>query len=896
MKPWCLSGSVRVWFLMSLSGCLSAIAISPGWAEVKSGNQNQEVQSQGNFKPLLTRKILQLSEVERPSTSAIMLVQSPIPEAAPISQVVQVTGVKANPTEKGVEVILQTTQGEQLQINNRSQGNNFIADIPNAQLRLPSGDAFTFRSEKPMAGVSEITVINVDANTIRLTVTGEAGLPTVELFDSPDEGLIFSVASAATSAQQPQQPEKSPQPQLEQPTTQTQPNQPSAQQDEPIELVVTGEQDGYDVTDSSTGTRTDTPLRDIPQSIQVVPQQVIKDQQAVRLEDALRNVTGATSSANPSSIRSGFNIRGYGVSEFSGNFLRNGLRDNFASSGLDLSNVERVEVLLGPASVLFGGATPGGTINIITKQPLPNPYYSAEVSIGNYDFYRGALDLSSPLNESGTVSYRLNASYQNRGTFTDFTEIRTLSIAPVVSWTISNSTKLTFEGDFSDFESEKSIGFGLPAVVTVLENPNGDIPRNRNINEGSNNVQVGRIGYRLEHKFSDNWSLFNAFRYGFYRGEDIGFNRASRLLPDNRTLERIAEFTAIPYDNYNFTTNITGKFSTGSIEHQLLLGFDFDKLDQPLQVTQRFAAPIDLFNPVYGQPLGAVLSTLNQRTQTDSLGIYIQDIVSLTNNLKLLLGLRFDTFEQTQENFIANTERSQSGEAFSPRFGLVYQPIETISLYASYSRSFSPTIGTSFDGSVFQPERGTQYEIGVKADISDKLFATLAFYDLTRTNVLTTNPVNTGFSIQTGEQNSRGVELNLRGEILPGWNLIAGYSYIDAKVTEDTFNAGNRLNNTPENAVNLWTTYEIQQGTLQGLGFGLGLFFVGERQGDLANTFELPSYLRTDAAIFYKRERFRATINLRNLFDVNYFENASSRLGVVPGEPFSLQGTISWEF
>lgn len=591
-----------------------------------------------------------------------------------------------------------------------------------------------------------------------------------------------------------------------------------------------------------------------------------------------------------------FNIRGFRVSEFSGNFLRNGLRDNFASSGLDLSNVERVEVLLGPASVLFGGATPGGTINIITKQPLRNPYYSAELSIGNYDFYRGALDISGPLNDSKTLLYRLNASYQDRGTFTDFSEIRTLSIASVINWIISDNTKLIFEGDFSDFEAERYIGFGLPAIGTVLPNPNGDIPRNRNFNEGSNNIQVGRIGYRLEHSFSDNWSLVNAFRYGFYRGEDIGFNRPSSLLPDNRTLERTADFNEIPYDNYNFTTNITGRFSTGSIEHQLLLGFDLDRLDQPLLVTQRAAGPIDLFNPVYGQPLGPVVFSLDQRTQTDSLGIYVQDMVSLTNNLKLLLGLRFDAFEQTQENFIANTQRNQSGEAFSPRFGLVYQPIEPISLYASYSRSFSPAIGTSFDGSIFQPERGTQYEIGVKADINDRLFATLAFYDLTRSNILTSDPINPTFSIQTGEQNSQGIELNFRGEILPGWNMIAGYSYIDAKVTENTLNAGNRLNNTPRNALNLWTTYEIQQGTLQGLGFGLGLFFVGERQGDLANTFELPSYLRTDAAIFYKRERFRAAINLRNLFDANYFETSLNRLGVIPGEPFSVQGTISWEF
>ncbi|MEH2084036.1 MAG: TonB-dependent receptor [Nostoc sp.] len=202
--------------------------------------------------------------------------------------------------------------------------------------------------------------------------------------------------------------------------------------------------------------------------------------------------------------------------------------------------------------------------------------------------------------------------------------------------------------------------------------------------------------------------------------------------------------------------------------------------------------------------------------------------------MKLLLGGRFDLFRQSEEDRIANTETKQSGNDFSPRVGIVYQPIQPISLYASYSRSFTPTLGTGFGGDVFQPERGTQYEIGVKADLNDKLSATLALYDLTRSNVLTedTRPdVPPGqFSIQVGEQKSRGVELTFQGEILPGWNIIAGYAYIDAKVTRDnTLPVGLRFRAVPENTFNLWTSYEFQRGSLQGFGAGVGLFFVGER-------------------------------------------------------------------
>lgn len=187
--------------------------------------------------------------------------------------------------------------------------------------------------------------------------------------------------------------------------------------------------------------------------------------------------------------------------------------------------------------------------------------------------------------------------------------------------------------------------------------------------------------------------------------------------------------------------------------------------------------------------------------------------------------------------------------------------------------------------------------MGIKGDISNRLSATLAFYDVTRSNVLTTDPVNIDFLIQTGEQRSKGFEFSLAGEILPGWNIIAGYAYTDATVTKDNdIPVGNLLNNVPKHSFNIWTSYEIQTGSWKGFGVGAGVFFVGDRQGDLDNTFELPSYLRTDAAIFYRRDRFRAGVNFKNLFNVDYFESAISRLGIYPGDPFVVQGTVSWQF
>ncbi|MFN6534904.1 MAG: TonB-dependent siderophore receptor [Nostoc sp. EkiNYC01] len=863
-----------------------------------------------------TKNISQLSEIELPATSAQMLVQSPTPTNPPNPQqtsgdgVVPITGVKANPTQTGVELILETPLGEQLQVTNRSTDNNFIADIPNAQLRLPNGDAFIFRSEKPLAGILEITATNLDANTVRVTVVGENALPTVELFDD-DTGLVFGVTSAAATAQQPPQQPETPQaqqppnqtpqqpetPQAQQPTNQTPPEESTAQSDEPIELVVTGEADGYRVTDTTTGTKTDTPLRDIPQSIQVIPQEILRDQQITGLDDALRNVPGVSESFS-SAASNFFSIRGFDAAAT--NLLRDGLVDPLAGQLNELTSIERVEVLKGPASVLFGLGNPGGVINLVSKRPLSDPFYAIDATVGSYSFYRGALDLSGPLNDSKTVLYRLNTAYRNRGSFIDFYSGEQFNISPVVSVAIGDKTNLTLEGEYID--ARDSYISGVPVIGTVLPNPNGEVSRNRNFGEPSDEITqtITRLGYQLEHKFSDNWSLRNAFRFTFRDYSDRQTIPLS-LDADNRTFNRFYREYDLENTNYALTTNLVGKFSTGSIQHQLLFGIDWNRLENfsPRYIERR-AESIDIFNPVYGLPLGEItFDEFSDNSETNSLGIYLQDQIALTDNLKLLLGGRFDTYDQKYEDFTNNTESSGSDSAFSPRFGIVYQPIPAISLYASYTRSFTPPNGTFFFGvdSTLQPERGTQYEIGVKADLNSRLSATLSFFDLTRTNVSTADPNNEGFTIQVGEQNSQGIELSLAGEIVPGWNIFAGYAYIDARITEDnTFAVGNRLPNTPEHSFNLWTTYEIQQGELQGLGAGIGLFFVGDRAGDLDNTYDVPSYVRTDAAIFYNRDRFRVALNFKNLFDVDYFESALSSSRVYYGQPFTVQGTISWRF
>ncbi|NJK70402.1 MAG: TonB-dependent siderophore receptor [Microcoleus sp. SU_5_3] len=782
---------------------------------------------------------------------------------------VQVTNVKLERTETRLDIILETAEGKPLQVDAtqfRSEGNSLIAEIPNATLALPQGQPFV--AENPMADITTVQVVQQEGGTIRVNVVGNNALPKTEV-TLKTGGLVYSLNPETEEAE--------------------------------TEIVVTAEkvEEGYRVPNTSVGTRTDTPLRDIPQSIQVVPQEVLRDQQATRLEDSLRNVPSVSQSFNFSGAITFYHIRGFEVN--STNFLRDGLLDPTAPAA-ELFSIEQVEVLKGPASVLFGSGAPGGSINFVTKRPLRDPFYAIDATIGSYSFYQGAVDLSGPLNDSKTALYRLNAAYGNAGSFVDFSNREYLSVSPVVSIDIGKNTNLSLEGDY--IYKSNAHESGVPPVGSTLPNPNGKIPRNSNFGEPSDTIDqtFGSIGYRLEHKFSDNWSLRNAFRVNFGNYYERKFNPIS-LDADNRTLLRdVEEFGNNPR-NYILTTNLVGKFFTGSIQHQLLFGVDLTRRESQSSVSRTFAAPsIDIFNPVYGQERGEITSDGAFFSLTDSLGIYLQDQIALTDNLKVLLGGRFDAFTQTSgsEDFIEGTESSDSlsDSAISPRFGIVYQPIKPISLYASYSRSFVPSEGRSRTGSTFKPEQGTQYEIGIKTDITDSLSLTLAAFDITRSNVLVPDPDDEDFSIQTGEQKSQGIELNLGSEILPGWNIIAGYAYTDARVTKDTtIKPGTQLPEAPRNSFNLWTTYEIQSGQFQGLGFGLGLFYVSDRPTAFVESpVIIPGHLRTDAVIFYKRDRLRLALNIENLFDVEYFEFGSRRGYPYYGQPFTVKGTISWEF
>lgn len=830
--------------------------------------------------------------------SPSLLAQLSTPDSAKPTELIEVTAVKVNSTEKGVEIILETAKGDQLQVLNRSSGNSYIADIPNAQLRLPTNNNNTFRQEKPFAGITEVSVTNQDANSIQVIVIGEVSLPTVELFDG-DEGLILSFTPVASSRPQPEQQPSATPPQPEQPASETPSEQPTVQADEPIELVVTGSQNsGYSVPDASTATKTDTPLLEVPQAIQVIPRQVIEDQKVQRVADVLRNVSGVTVQTTYAGTDS-YTIRGFNTNAN----LRNGFRQDNFTGFTDTSTIERIEVLKGPASVLYGQLEPGGIVNYITKQPLNQPYYSATFSAGSYSYYRPEIDISGPLTPDNSTLYRFIGAYENSGGFRDFAFKELYTFAPSLSVKLGDRTNLDLQYEYVNLN--QSYDRGLPPIARSF-----DLPISFNFGEPNDRYELfaNRVNVALDHRFSQDWRFRSAVSVQTVDTARSNFQPVDFENPfdaDGRTVARRYNKVGDYSREYSWQNDLIGKFNTGSIGHELLLGVEFGRsvFGYPFQISYNVPS-LDILNPVYG---AATPTTFEEGSEDESntyrVGLYFQDQVALLPNFKILLGGRLDfvnfknKFQPDTINGAGTDITERYYEKFSPRVGLVYQPTKNLSLYTSYTRAFKPNESAiAVGGRPLEPETATQYEVGIKGELLDgKLTATLAAYEITKNNVSTTDLNNIDFSIAAGEVKSRGIELDIAGEILPGWNVIASYSHNDAYVSEDqSLPVGNGLVNAPRNSASLWTTYQIQKGNLQGLGFGGGLFFVGDREATLPNNITIPSFIRTDATIFYRRDNYEIGLNFKNLLDTRYYD--SSGFLLAPGAPFTLLGTVSIKF
>ncbi len=793
-----------------------------------------------------------------------------------LAQITQVRQVRIEEVEDGINLILETADGDLPELLTSRDGTTWSAEIANTQL----AEGASLDRLNPAPGIDRVIVESQAANSIRITVVGSVDLPVVEV----DRGDGMLVLNARVPV---------------------------------LDIVVVGEQidSEYFVPETRVGTRTPTDRLEIPQSIQVIPEQLLEDQQAIELDEAIVNNTSGVvvNTTEGSGFR--FAIRGFDRA----NILRDGFNLS-ASDGIrsglsvlsETANLERIEVLRGPASILYGDLNPGGVINLVTKQPLADPFYEVGLQVGDHDFFRPSLDVTGPLTGDERVRYRLNALYENDNGFRDFDQnMQRFFIAPVVAWEIDDRTNLSVELEYLNDERPYDTGtlaFGDGII---------DIPRDRIANEfdDSRDQNTFIAGYTFEHEFNDNWEIRNALRYGRQSvdgrvANPVAFNESTGIVTRlDAAVDNFRESVALQ-------TNVVGEFETGAIGHTLLFGADFSTNSTDRLTEGNFTAPLilNIFDPVYDatpRDESRFLPALDEFVRTNRFGIYLQDQISFTDQLILVAGLRYDTVEQnltTDETFqgpnrIPGDSQSQDNDAWTPRIGLVYQPTSDLALYTSYSRSFTPNFSTTVDGDFLEPEEGEGFEVGVKTEfLDDRLFASLSYFNITRQNVAVPDPdamaVFNAF-IGTGEQNSEGIEFDVVGEILPGWNVVASYSYIDAEVTEDTvIDEGNNLIGIPEHSASLWTTYRLQSGDLEGLGFGLGINYVGDREGDINNSFELDDYFLTNAAIFYERDNWELAVNFKNIFDVEYITGIPiNRVrNIEVGEPFTVLFSISTEF
>jgi len=668
-------------------------------------------------------------------------------------------------------------------------------------------------------------------------------------------------------------------------------------------ITVLDRRGGYKTDRNVTAMRVAAPNLETPTSVQAVPQQVIADQGATTLREVTRNVSGVQRASTFGGALQRFRIRGFNQQIM----LQNGFRTGGANTKVfsETAHLARVEVLKGPASILYGRLEPGGIINLVRKRPTAEPRYSAELRGGSFGFIEPSVDLSGPLNDSGTLKYRLNGLYRREDGFRNFDqEFERFFVAPVLSWEINAQTSLTVEGAYLDDERPFDRGIFHEGVL--------DVPRDRNLQEPGDiaETEQSSVSYTLEHRFSEHLKLRNRFRY--FRNEFFNVENNPFAFDDSTgVVSRFVGSNDGVNETFTLQTNLIGTFQTGDVDHSAMLGLDLDRdeEDRVFESTNPSfdITTIDPFDPVFeGTPSRDELdfTSLDKEDEFDALGVFVQDQISMGDRWHFLVGARYDVVDQTSTQFDPDTTTStttlQNDHAFSPRGGLVYQPTEFLSLYGSISRSFVPNGGMRVDGSTIDPERGTQYEGGVKSEwLGGQLSATAAGFFIEKTNVEQTDPDNPDFSVAAGEVESFGAELDVSGQVVSGWQLIGSYAYTDTEIVDDDNESveGNSLLEVPEHSASFWSTYEVQSGTLRGLKVGGGVFFVGEREGDRTNSFQLDSYTRIDATLSYGHDNWRAGVNLKNITDTEHAVATSGAFGKIhPGAPITAIGTVSVTF
>ena len=648
-----------------------------------------------------------------------------------------------------------------------------------------------------------------------------------------------------------------------------------------------GHVDGMVATRSGTGTKTDTPLIETPAAISVVTQDQIQAQGAQSIAQAVRYTSGTRAEFAGADARTdAIYVRGFLADQYldSLRLLNFGI---FAYSLVEPFNLERVEILHGPASILYGQSSPGGLVDMVSKRPTLEPYHEMFVSTGSYGRAQAGVDLSESIDKNKEFLYRFTASGFDVGSQVDHGDYQRISIAPSLTWRPDNNTTLTVLGTY---QRDPKAGFynQLPpaGIGTITPYKGSFIPTSFYSGEpgfDKTDRTYGSVGYLFEHSFNNNVKVRQNLRY---TDLSTDFAVVSPSGSDPSNLARGAYTTQESIRSIAVDNQAEAKFYAGPIEHTILAGIDYrNGVDKTLNGLLASVPSINAFNPVYGAPFGPVPFTTRNRQWIEQIGEYVQDQIKY-DHWVALLGIRHDLAQsRTDSSALASnvtTTSLKSDTAVTKRAALLYKFDNGIAPYVQYTESFQPTAGTDALIRPFVPTTGKQEEAGIKYQPNDKSLYTIAAFNLVQQNVLTpdtdpTHPV--GSRVQTGEIRSRGVEFEAKTEINRELTVLASYTYLDNIVTKTNTAAqlGKHPVGFPMNSASVWADYTFHGGALDGFGLSGGVRYIGELPGNTANTFYVPEVTLFDAAIHYDFSAlgpmfkgYSAQVNATNLFDKTY--------------------------
>lgn len=662
----------------------------------------------------------------------------------------------------------------------------------------------------------------------------------------------------------------------------------------------TGQTYGVVAEVTRSATKTDTPLLETPQSVSVITQSQIAQQGANTLNQVLRYTPGvAVETRGATATRlDQFTIRGFSATTYLDGLRVFGGRD--ALPQVDAYRLERVDVLKGPSSVVYGQGGPGGVVNQISKRPVDGQINEVGVEFGTNSLLRGMADVGGRLDDEGKFLYRIvGAGYKSDGQ-QHFTKERRYYVSPSFTYQPSADTRLTL---LTHFQHDPDMGaYGsLPAMGTVYELPDGS-RFSRSFYDGDKGFERSdrkhySLGYDIEHRFNDTFKASQNFRYvnadAKYRSI---YNSAWADPGVYRYLQRGMIGTDVEFEALTLDNNVQADFNTGPFAHKLLLGFDYQHIRTDTKSASRWGVSdfnLDTWDPDYDMGYELPPFTTDQRQKQYQTGLYLQDQIKL-GGLSVLLGGRYDwartTSDSTNLATGVRTHSPQRAQAFTGRAGLLYLFDNGVAPYFSYSESFEPQSGTGWNNQPFDPVEGEQYELGVKYEPpGSRTLLTAAVFDLRRKNLTTTDPDPTHIcgggrcSIQAGEVRTRGLELEAKSEPIDGLSVIASYSWLHNVYSKDNPNAagislkGSQPVAVPKHQASAWVRYELQRGPLAGLGMGAGVRYLGETWGDAANTFRVPGATLFDLGLDYDLGRnqpalkgWQVSLNVANLFDKRY--------------------------